>query len=76
MTSLGLDMKFEVINELNQEETVVILLIWFVIQFFGNGMLIGLIQYDKFGNDPLKRLGNDRVSISKVNFFELGIQII
>ena len=64
MTSLGLDMRFEVINELNQEETVVILLIWFVIQFFGNGMLIGLIQYDKFGNDPLKRLANDRVSFS------------
>ena len=64
MTSLGLDMKFEVINELNQEETVVIILIWFVIQFFGNGMLIGLIQYDKFGNDPLKRLANDRVSFS------------
>ena len=64
MTSLGLDMRFEVINELNQEETVVIILIWFVIQFFGNGMLIGLIQYDKFGNDPLKRLANDRVSFS------------
>ena len=63
MTSLGLDMRFEVINELNQEETVVIILIWFVIQFFGNGMLIGLIQYDKFGNDPLKRLANDRVSL-------------
>ena len=65
MTSLGLDMRFEVINELNQEETVVIILIWFVIQFFGNGMLIGLIQYDKFGNDPLKRLANDRVSFSR-----------
>ena len=64
MTSLGLDMRFEVINELNQEETVVIILIWFVIQFFGNGMLIGLIQYDKFGNDPLKRLANDQVSFS------------
>ena len=65
MTSVAFDMRFEVINELNQEETVVIILIWFVIQFFGNGMLIGLIQYDKFGNDPLKRLANDRVSFLK-----------
>ena len=65
MTCLTFDTKFEVINELNGEEIIVITLIWFVIQFFGNGMLIGLIQYDKFGNDPLKRLANDQVSFPK-----------
>ena len=54
--------KFEVINELESEEITVVIVVWSVIQFFGNGMLVGLIQYDKFGNDPLKRRINDQVS--------------
>ena len=53
--------KFEVLNCLNVEEIIIVVLIWFVIQVFGNGMLIGLIQYDRFGNDPLKRRINDQV---------------
>ena len=56
------DTKFEVINELESEEITVVIVVWSVIQFFGNGMLVGLIQYDKFGNDPLKRRINDQVS--------------
>ena len=53
--------KFEVINCLNVEEITTVVIIWLVIQVFGNGMLIGLIQYDRFGNDPLKRRINDQV---------------
>ena len=60
--------KFEVINSLNVQETTVIVIIWIVIQVFGNGMLIGIIQYDKFGNDPLKRRVNDRVRFEKSNY--------
>ena len=56
------DTNFEVINELESEEITVVIVVWSVIQFFGNGMLVGLIQYDKFGNDPLKRRINDQVS--------------
>ena len=54
---------FEVLNELTNAETAVIVIIWFSIQFFGNGLLIGLIQFDRFGEDPLKRRINDQVSI-------------
>ena len=53
--------KFEVLNCLNVEEITIVVIIWFVIQVFGNGMLLGLIQYDKYGNDPLKRRINDQV---------------
>ena len=53
--------KFEVLNCLNVEEITIVVIIWFVIQVFGNGMLLGLIQYDRFGNDPLKRRIIDQV---------------
>ena len=54
---------FKVLNELTNAETAAIVIIWFSIQFFGNGLLIGLIQFDRFGEDPLKRRINDQVSI-------------
>ena len=54
---------FEVLNELTNAETAIIVIIWFLIQSFGNGLLIGLIQFDRFGEDPLKRRINDQVSI-------------
>ena len=53
--------KFEALNCSNVEEITIVVIIWFVIQVFGNGMLLGLIQYDKYGNDPLKRRINDQV---------------
>ena len=56
---------FEVLNCLNDEEITIVVIIWFVIQVFGNGMLLGLIQYDRFGNDPLKRRINDQVRFQK-----------
>ena len=36
---------------------------WFLIQVFGNGLLIGLIQFDRHGGDPLKRRITDQVRI-------------
>ena len=63
--------KFEVLNCLNVEEITIVVIIWFVIQVFGNGMLLGLIQYDKYGNDPLKRRINDQVRFqSKISHFQ------
>ena len=54
--------KFEIDGELNEIEVGIILVIWFSVQFFGNGLLIGLIQFDRFGEDPLKRRIIDQVS--------------
>ena len=48
--------------DLNDEQFAVILVIWLTIEVFGNGMLIGLIVYEKEGNgDPLKRRITDQV---------------
>ena len=48
--------------DLNNMQFAVILVIWLIIEVFGNGMLIGLIVYEKEGNgDPLKRRITDQV---------------
>ena len=54
--------KFEIDGDLNEIEVGIILVIWLTVQFFGNGLLIGLIQFDRFGEDPLKRRIIDQVS--------------
>ena len=58
-----LSMEFEVMQiDLNIVECVMIMIIWILIQFLGNGLLLGLIQYDRLGGDPLKRRISDQVS--------------
>ena len=65
-----LSMEFEVMQvDLNMLECVIIMIIWILIQFLGNGLLLGLIQYDRLGGDPLKRRISDQVS----NFSILNI---
>ena len=45
----------------NTYEKIFIVLIWLIIQIPGNIMLLGLIQFDRYGNDPLKRRIHDQV---------------
>ena len=45
----------------NAVEKVVIAALWLVIQIPGNVMLVGLIQFDRLGGDPLKRRIQDQV---------------
>ena len=45
----------------NTFEKIVIVLLWLVIQIVGNTMLLGLIHFDWFGGDPLKRRLQDQV---------------
>ena len=48
--------------DLNDVEFAIILIIWLIVEVFGNGMLIGIIVYEKEGNgDPLKRRITDQV---------------
>ena len=52
----------------NAVEKVVIVVLWIMIQIPGNVMLVGLIQFDRLGGDPLKRRLLDQVR------FKLSIQ--
>ena len=50
--------------DLNVLQKVVLVTIWIVIQVSGNLMFFGLIHFDKFGGDPLKRRMIDQVKQS------------
>ena len=54
--------------DLNVLQKVVLVTIWIVIQVPGNLMLFGLIHFDKFGGDPLKRRMIDQVKQSLIIF--------
>ena len=42
-------------------EKLTMAFLWIVIELFGNGLLFGLIQFDRLGGDPLKRRIIDQV---------------
>ena len=42
-------------------QSIAIVLIWLLIEVFGNALLIGLIQFERLGGDPLKRRITDQV---------------
>ena len=50
----------------NAFEKVAIVVLWFVIQVPGNIMLIGIIQFDRLGADPLKRRIQDQVRFKAI----------
>ena len=49
--------------EFSNSEKIMFLMEWFIIQVFGNALLLGLIEFDRFGGDPLKRRIIDQVRI-------------
>ena len=51
----------------NAVEKAVIVALWLVIQIPGNIMLVGLIQFDRLGGDPLKRRIQDQVRLKYLN---------
>ena len=46
-------------------EKVIFGIEWLSCQIIGNGLLFGLIQFDRFGGDPLKRRITDQVIIDQ-----------
>ena len=50
----------------NAFEKVAIVVLWLVIQVPGNIMLIGIIQFDRLGGDPLKRGIQDQVRFKAI----------
>ena len=48
-------------SQSNLLEKILILVIWVLLAIIGNGLIIGIIQFDRFGGDPLKRRIVDQV---------------
>ena len=48
--------------DLNIGEKIIVGIFWILIVVLGNGFLIGIIQFDRFGGDPLKRRIVDQVN--------------
>ena len=54
--------KFELPEKgLGNLQSIAIVLIWLLIEILGNALLIGLIQFERLGGDPLKRRITDQV---------------
>ena len=54
--------KFELPEKgLGNLQSIAIVLIWLLIEVLGNALLIGLIQFERLGGDPLKRRITDQV---------------
>ena len=49
------------VNEFSSGEKVIGVIIWILIEVFGNFMLFGIAHFDRFGGDPLKRRITDKV---------------
>ena len=47
-------------------EKIAIVVMWVVIQIPGNIMLLGIIQFDRLGGDPLKRRLLDQVRFKAI----------
>ena len=45
-------------------EKIIFAIEWVLIQFVGNPLLWGMIQFDRFGSDPMKRRIIDQVLFS------------
>lgn len=53
------------VPEVSVAERIVSFVVWALTNSIGNGMLIGIVQFERFGGDPLKRRVTDQVSHSK-----------
>ena len=51
-------------------EKVVMIFLWVIIEVVGNGLLFGLIQFDRVGEDPLKRRIIDQVNCASYSFWK------
>ena len=53
------------LEKCSEFEKIVCILVWLMIEVLGNGFIIGIIQFDRLGGDPLKRRITDQVSEKK-----------
>ena len=62
-------------TNLSTIEKVVMIFLWVIIEVIGNGLLFGLIQFDRIGGDPLKRRIIDQVNQSHLFGFTIEMFI-
>ena len=79
-TSFKNVVNFEV-DESSTIEKVLAFIAWILLQFPCNGMMLGLIQFERLGGDPLKRRLTDQVRKLKnilllLSFFYLVFLIL
>ena len=65
----NIDIEFEMpINEYEIWQTIVIAFVWIALETIGNGLLVALIHFYKYGGDPLKWRIVDHVSFEFIPF--------
>ena len=69
-TSFENEVNFEV-DETTTLEKVLAFIAWILLQFPCNGMMLGLIQFERLGGDPLQRRLTDQVHKLKNNILLL-----
>ena len=47
-------------------EKAIAFLIWILVAFFGNALIIGMMFYERLQGDPLKRRITDQVCMEKI----------
>ena len=52
--------------QLHTVEKAIIVTLWLFIEFFGSVLLIGLIEFERLGGDPLKRRIVDQVRVDSI----------
>ena len=57
-------------TSLTKNEKLIMVFLWVIIEVIGNGLLLGLIRFDWYGGDPLKRRIIDQVIIKNI-FLEI-----
>ena len=57
-------------------EKIAIVVMWVVIQLPGNIMLLGIIQFDRLGGDPLKRRIQDQVRLKYLDLVSRLLQLL
>ena len=54
--------------QLQTAEKAIIVTLWLSIEVVGSGLLIGLIEFERLGGDPLKRRIVDQVRVNRFRF--------
>ena len=53
------------VEEIPLVDRVIAGVLWILYEFPGNALMLGMVQFDRLGGDPLKRRITDQVSICK-----------
>ena len=60
----GIEVRKYLVNEIHFSwgEKILMVFEWLILELLGNGLIFGLVQYERLGADPMKRRLTDQVS--------------